>query len=127
MLRSDVLPAPFGPMIEVMPPRRTEIDTPSTARTPPNRFDTPAAASRTSSASADPMLAPVAMPLALLPKNHDGALQRRYGSHDAGAIARMQHVASRPANVSGIGVASRRLPLRPPRETIHTDRERELQ
>src|SRR3954454_20442393 len=100
MLRSEVLPAPFGPMTEVMPPRLTEIDTSSTARTPPNRFETAAAARRTSSGpSAVPVHAPRAMPLALLP-NYHGALQRRYGSHDAGAIGRMQHVASRRTAVS---------------------------
>ena len=34
------MPAPFGPMIEAISPRPTAIDTSSTARTPPNRFDT---------------------------------------------------------------------------------------
>ena len=42
MFKSEVLPAPFGPMIEAIAPRWTAIETSSTARTPPNRFDTPA-------------------------------------------------------------------------------------
>ena len=40
MFSSEVLPAPFGPMIEAIAPRWTAIETSSTARTPPNRFDT---------------------------------------------------------------------------------------
>src|SRR5216683_6978473 len=45
MLRSEVLPAPFGPMTETSPPRRTERVRLSTARTPPKCFDTPEMAS----------------------------------------------------------------------------------
>ena len=45
MLRSEVLPAPFGPMIEVSPPRRTSSEMSSTARTPPKCLDTPETAS----------------------------------------------------------------------------------
>src|SRR5580704_12926409 len=41
MLRSEVLPAPFGPMTEISSPVRTESVTASTARTPPKCFDTP--------------------------------------------------------------------------------------
>src|SRR5882672_1481596 len=48
MLSSEVLPAPFGPMIDRISPRRTMTETSSTARTPPNRFDTPEIASCTS-------------------------------------------------------------------------------
>src|SRR6516225_2331658 len=40
MLRSDVLPAPFGPMIEINSPRSTASATSSTARTPPKCFET---------------------------------------------------------------------------------------
>ena len=46
MFSSEVLPAPFGPMIEAIAPRWTEIETSSTARTPPNRFDTLRTSSR---------------------------------------------------------------------------------
>ena len=54
MFSSEVLPAPFGPMIEAIAPRRTAIETSSTARTPPNRFDTMRTSSSTSdAASAD--------------------------------------------------------------------------
>src|SRR5204862_206611 len=49
MLSSEVLPAPFGPMIEAISPRRAENDTSSTARTPPNRLDTAVATSSSSS------------------------------------------------------------------------------
>ena len=49
MFKSEVLPAPLGPMIEAIAPRLSAIDTSSTARTPPNRFDTAVAASKTSS------------------------------------------------------------------------------
>src|SRR5262249_42037393 len=48
---------------------------------------------------------PRAMPFALLPKNRDGALQRRYGSHDAGAIARMQPIG--PGARLSLGIGSR--------------------
>src|SRR6516225_4258081 len=51
MLRREVLPAPFGPMIETRPPRGTESVTFSTARTPPKCFDTPEMASCVSPAA----------------------------------------------------------------------------
>jgi hypothetical protein len=52
-------------MIEAIAPRRTAIDTSSTARTPPNRFDTSVTLSNTSSgASATDELAPRTMLLA---------------------------------------------------------------
>src|SRR6516164_499207 len=41
MLRSEVLPAPLGPITEISSPERTDRVTPSTARTPPKCFDTP--------------------------------------------------------------------------------------
>src|SRR5208282_850920 len=41
MLSSEVLPAPFGPMTDTSPPRRTDNVMLSTARTPPKCFDTP--------------------------------------------------------------------------------------
>jgi hypothetical protein len=41
MFSSEVFPAPFGPMMDRIAPSGTAIDTPSTATTPPNRFDTP--------------------------------------------------------------------------------------
>src|SRR5262245_39700950 len=40
MFRSEVFPAPLGPMIDRISPLGTSIDTPSTAVTPPKRFDT---------------------------------------------------------------------------------------
>src|SRR6185437_16857728 len=41
MLTSDVLPAPFGPMIETIAPCGTATDTSRTAVTPPNFLETP--------------------------------------------------------------------------------------
>src|SRR5215475_6629816 len=41
------LPAPFGPISPVSVPARTENDTSSTARTPPNSRETPTASSTT--------------------------------------------------------------------------------
>src|SRR5947209_3403645 len=83
MLSSEVFPAPFGPMIEAISPRRTENDISSTARTPPNRFDTAVAASSSSSAGfTNPR------------SSHDRHMRRGYGWHDADAITRMQQVTS---------------------------------
>src|SRR6516164_3621172 len=45
MLRSEVLPAPLGPITEISSPERTDRVTASTARTPPKCFDTPEMAS----------------------------------------------------------------------------------
>ncbi len=70
MFSSDVLPAPFGPMIEAIAPRWTAIETSSTARTPPNRFETMRASSSTSDAgSAARALTATAMPSGVLPKS----------------------------------------------------------
>src|SRR5450432_4168234 len=51
MLRSEVLPAPFGPMMETMRPVGMSIDTLSTAVTPPKRLPTPATESWTGAAA----------------------------------------------------------------------------
>src|SRR6185503_3804028 len=91
MFRSEVLPAPFGPMIEAMAPRSTEIETSSTARTPPNRFDTPRTSSSTSpAAEVDEDPVPPCMLAAFLPRQAWRLMRRRYGRHDAGAAGRMQ-------------------------------------
>src|SRR3981189_352801 len=81
MLSSEVLPAPFGPMIEAISPRRTENDTSSTARTPPNRLDTAVAASSSSSAE-----------LTTRRSSRDRHMRQAYGCHDADANTRMQPV-----------------------------------
>src|SRR5260370_41480805 len=95
MLSSEVLPAPLGPMIEAISPRRTAIDTSSTARTPPNRFDTAVAASRTSSDEpADRVVAPSTMLLAFL-SPQPAFMHRCYGRHDADPNPIMQPLASR--------------------------------
>src|SRR6516165_1599216 len=52
MFSSEVLPAPFGPMIDISSPRRTDSDRLSTARTPPKCFDTSAMASCVAPAAA---------------------------------------------------------------------------
>src|SRR5712691_4576808 len=91
MFRSEVLPAPLGPMIEAIAPRSTAIDTSSTARTPPNRFDTAVAASNVlSEAPADAGAASTCMLPASSQKTAWRLMRRRYGWHDADAIARMQ-------------------------------------
>src|SRR5216683_7644826 len=106
MFRSEVLPAPLGPMIEAIAPRLTAIDTSSTARTPPNRFDTAVAASKMSSeVPADAAVAPTTM--LLRPPEMTRRLMRcRYGWHDADAFTRMQprtlssHGATQAASVA---------------------------
>ena len=40
MLKNVVLPAPFGPMMETIPPRGISNETLSTATRPPNAFVT---------------------------------------------------------------------------------------
>src|SRR5215469_10507198 len=59
MLRSEVLPAPFGPMTEISSPGATVSVTASTARTPPKCFDTAEIASW---ASRDGTLPPFTSP-----------------------------------------------------------------
>src|SRR5258707_793553 len=91
MFRSDVLPAPLGPMIEAIAPRLTVIDTSSTARTPPNRFDTAVAASKISSeAPADAWVPPTAMLSA--------SSQKRHGGSCAAVMAGMMRTQSRECN-----------------------------
>src|SRR5919109_2456857 len=52
-LNSVVLPAPFGPMSARRSPGRTASSTPSTARSPPNAFDTRARRSASGSLRGD--------------------------------------------------------------------------
>src|ERR1044071_8939324 len=73
MFNSDVLPAPLGPMIEAMAPRFTEIETSSTARTPPNRFDTARTSSSMSSESKGDAAVPLRIAGAFLPKRYGGS------------------------------------------------------
>src|SRR5436190_10380334 len=91
MFRNEVLPAPLGPMIEAIAPRSTAIDTSSTARTPPNRFETAVAASNApSEAPADAGAASTCMLPASSQKTAWRLMRRRYGWHDADAVTRMQ-------------------------------------
>src|ERR1044071_1276232 len=120
MFRKEGLPAPFGPIIEVMPPRRTEIDTSSTARTPPKRFDTPAAASRTPSCASVGPVAPRAMPLALLPKTMTAHCSAVMAAMMLAQPRECNTLRPRLADVSGLGLASPHLPHRTTRETIRT-------
>src|SRR5437867_10371870 len=106
MFRSEVLPAPLGPMIEAIAPRSTATDTSSTARTPPNRFDTAAAFSNTSAgASAGRVVTPTAM-LRAFSLGSGGIMRRRYARHDADATTRMQR--SRGAAPHGAATRSPR-------------------
>src|SRR5438067_12631138 len=89
MLSSEVLPAPFGPIIEAISPRRTENDTSSTARTPPNRFDTAVAASSSSSAGFRNRRSSRGWHMR---RGYGWHMRQGYGWHDADAITRMQPV-----------------------------------
>src|SRR5215467_10303231 len=89
MLRSEVLPAPFGPMTEISSPERTESVTASTARTPPKCFDTPEMASCTSFAEM-PSISPDTMPPAFPHLRPPRNMRAIYGRHDADAGGRTQ-------------------------------------
>src|SRR6516164_7648534 len=97
MLRSEVLPAPFGPMIETRSPRATESVTLSTARTPPKCFDTSEIESCVS------LAAPLA-PFKLSDKRPPAfphpplypLMPCLYGRHTADACERMQSLAEPP-------------------------------
>src|SRR5579862_1697511 len=90
MLSSEVLPAPFGPMIEVRLPRRTASETSSTARTPPKCLETPETVSSMSpSATTGELLdaldtARISSPLA------NPTMPSNYGRHDEDAKPEMQ-------------------------------------
>src|SRR5690348_6205366 len=97
MLRSEVLPAPFGPMTDISSPERTESVTPSTARTPPKCFDTPEMTSCASPGETpQPFTSPDTMAPAF-PRPSAGAHMRaNYGRHDADADGRRQWPMSLP-------------------------------
>src|SRR5260370_2639775 len=84
IVSSEVVPAAVGPMIEAISPRRTENDTSSTARTPPNRLDTAVAASSSSSAE-----------LTNRRSSRDPHMRRAYGCHDADATTKMHPLTRR--------------------------------
>src|SRR5271170_5246693 len=94
MLSSEVLPAPFGPMIEVKPPRRTDSEMSSTARTPPKCFETPETASSSSlpAGASRPITLPDTMPPAIPSLPAASSMPSDYGRHDADAKPRMQPV-----------------------------------
>src|SRR5713226_3936163 len=84
MLTSVVLPAPFGPMIDMISPRRTESVTSPSARTPPKRLDTPATATWVSPGpTADACAGLKTMPT-------PPPMQAAYVRHDGNADAGMQ-------------------------------------
>src|SRR5579863_8275868 len=102
MLSSEVLPAPLGPMIEAICPHLTEIDTSSTARTPPKRFDAPATTScGPSSVREDPLAAAPSIRFASLPLRR---MRPGYGWHDADEIA-IKQPGARPASALRLAVA----------------------
>src|SRR5271168_824277 len=94
MLSSEVLPAPFGPIIEVSPPRRTDSEISSTARTPPKCFETPETASSISppAGAPRPLTLPDTMPSAFPRLPAASSMPSDYGQHDADAEPRMQPV-----------------------------------
>src|SRR6516164_6885511 len=91
MLRSEVLPAPFGPMIDTSSPRRTDSETFSTARTPPKCFETAEMASWVSprTAAEGPKLR-ATRPLHFPAHSLYLSMPRSYGRHTADACERMQ-------------------------------------
>ncbi len=82
MLSSEVLPAPFGPMIETISPLPTAIVTSSTARTPPKCLFNPLAASCGRQAATSALMVACDLMLAVLPPRR---MRRRYGWYDARA------------------------------------------
>src|SRR5487761_1204976 len=89
MFKSEVLPAPFGPMIEMSSPPRTDRLTPATARTPPKCLET----SETTSVSSAPRpdwLTASNLRLVAFPDPDCMAMPLAYGSHDEDAAAQMQ-------------------------------------
>src|SRR5439155_54666 len=61
-LRAVVLPAPLGPMSARRSPARTASVTSSTARSPPNAFETPFSSSAYGSTSAQPLTSRCGVP-----------------------------------------------------------------
>src|SRR5262245_48056727 len=101
MLRSEVLPAPFGPMIETRLPRPTESETPSTARTPPKCFDTPEMASWVSRAApVETFELPEATSARISSPAGYSLMPHPYGRHTADAYKRMQCLAYYPGRIS---------------------------
>src|SRR5262245_61101226 len=91
MLRSDVLPAPLGPMIDTSSPPWTDSETFSTARTPPKCFDTLAMASCVSpEVSAAALKLRDTMPPHFLTCPLHSLMSCPYGRHTADACAKMQ-------------------------------------
>src|SRR5215468_6058152 len=97
MLRSEVLPAPLGPITEISSPERTDSVTASTARTPPKCFDTPEMASCTSfEETLLPFTSPDTMPPAFPRPSAGPHMHATYGRHDADAGSRRQWPMSLP-------------------------------
>src|SRR5215471_3258218 len=98
MLRSEVFPAPLGPMTDTISPRRTAKDTSSTAHTPPKCLDTATAESW--AASAPPLPEPAGWGLmapAFLPRL---VMHSRSSCHDARAAIEVQPAISVAGSVN---------------------------
>src|SRR3974377_1193448 len=96
MLRSEVLPAPFGPIIDISSPWRRDSDTLSTARTPPKCFDTSEMASCVSLAvPLTPFKLSDTRPPAF-PHPLYQLMPCLYGRHTANACERMQSPSEPP-------------------------------
>src|SRR5690348_10579071 len=87
MLRSEVLPAPLGPMTETTSPLRTAKDTSSTAQTPPKCLDTATAESCAAPAPPSASAGVGFMIPAFLPRP---VMHGRCTCHDARARAEVQ-------------------------------------
>src|SRR5271156_5526264 len=96
MLRSEVLPAPFGPMTEISSPERTESVTAPTALTPPKCFDTPEMASCVSPGETPPFTSSDTMPPAFPRPSAGARMHATYRRHDADADGRTQWPMSLP-------------------------------
>src|SRR5215467_676086 len=90
MLSKEVLPAPFGPMIEISSPRPTERDTPSTARTPPKCFEMAEIASCSSPGAAFSSFISCTKSLAFPHPPLIALMPGIYGGDTADACVRMQ-------------------------------------
>src|ERR1700757_2828766 len=91
MLRSEVLPAPFGPITEISSPEWTESVTASTARTPPKCFETPEMASCASPEETSLPFTPTdTMPPAFPHPSANAHMHAIYGRHDADAGGKTQ-------------------------------------
>ena len=110
--KSVVLPAPFGPSRPRISPSRTSNETPSSATTPPNRFDTSCTVSRTPSPGILGTLAPTTSASACRePEGVAGRVRsEEHGADEVGAIEELAGRALEPHDALLQEVGARRRP-----------------